>query len=367
MAKTREADAAAIGSDIQSDSRWQAVLARAVEADGQFFYAVKTTGVYCRPSCAARTPRPENVSFYPSAAAAEQAGFRPCRRCRPEQPPRQQQQAALIAVLCRQIDAAEEAPSLAALAASAQLSPSHLLRLFKAHTGVTPKAYASARRAARLREALGRSDTVTAAIYQAGYASSGRFYGEAKALLGMAPRSYRAGASRQVIRFAIGACSLGAILVAASEQGICAIALGDQAEALLDDFQARFAQAELVGGDAAFEQLVAQVVALVEAPQVGLALPLDVRGTAFQLRVWQALRQIPAGRTVSYSELAARIGVPRAVRAVASACAANTLAVAIPCHRVVRSDGSLSGYRWGVERKRALLEREAEKSGQQDD
>lgn len=342
-----------------ADPRWAAVLARDPAAEGRFVYAVRSTGVYCRPSCNARTPRPENVSFYDSAEAAERAGFRPCRRCRPEQPPRAEREAALVARLCRVVEAAEDMPTLDELARQAGVSAGHLHRLFKAVTGLTPRTYAAARRAERLRAGLAQAATVTDAIYDAGYGASSRFYEQSAAVLGMSPSRYRDGGAGAEIRFAVGQCSLGAILVAASAQGVCAITLGDDAEALVRELQDRFPRATLDGGDAAFAQLVATVVGFVEAPKLGLELPLDVRGTAFQQRVWQALRQIPPGARLSYRELAERIGAPRAVRAVAGACAANAIAVAIPCHRVVRGDGSLSGYRWGVERKRALLEREA--------
>jgi AraC family transcriptional regulator of adaptative response/methylated-DNA-[protein]-cysteine methyltransferase len=226
-------------------------------------------------------------------------------------------------------------------------------------TGVTPRAYAAAHRAQRVRNALAEGETVTNAIYDAGYGSNGRFYGESNAVLGMTPTRYREGGQGAEIRFAVGECSLGSILVAQSERGICAIAIGDNPDRLARDLQDRFPRARFVGGDEAFETLVARVIGFVESPKIGLELPLDVRGTAFQQRVWQAMRQIPPGDTTSYAELARRIGAPTSTRAVAAACAANVLAVAIPCHRVVRSDGGLSGYRWGVERKRALLEREA--------
>ncbi|MDC6169349.1 bifunctional DNA-binding transcriptional regulator/O6-methylguanine-DNA methyltransferase Ada [Paucibacter sp. XJ19-41] len=341
------------------DPRWTALRARDAAADGQFFYSVRTTGVYCKPSCAARPARPENIAFHATAAEAEAAGFRPCRRCKPDQPPLAQRQAALVAELCRFIEQAPNPPSLDVLAERVALSPHHLHRLFKAQTGLTPKAYADAHKARRLRELLQEYGSVTDALYGAGYGASSRFYAQADALLGMAPRRYRDGGAAAEIRFALGQCALGAILVAQSERGLCAISLGDDAEALLRELQDRFPKARLIGGDAGFEQLVARVVGFVEAPGVGLDLPLDVRGTAFQQRVWQALREIPPGRTASYSEIAALIGAPRAVRAVASACAANTLAVAIPCHRVLRQDGSPGGYRWGVERKRELLAREA--------
>ena len=342
------------------DPRWAALVARDASADGQFYYSVKTTGVYCRPSCGARRPRPENVAFFATTAQAEDAGFRPCRRCRPDQPPLAERNAQLVAGLCRQIEAADRPPSLKSLAQSAKISSFHLHRVFKALTGVTPRAYAAAHRARRLREALGRSGSVTEAIYDAGYNSSGRFYAESDRRLGMTAQSFRAGGAGAVIRFAVGDCSLGAVLVAATERGVCAILLGDDADALVRDLDDRFPKAELVGGDVRFERMVARVVGFVERPQLGLDLPLDVRGTAFQQRGWQALLDIPPGSTASYGEIARRIGSPTSVRAVAGACAANALAVAIPCHRVLRQDGGVSGYRWGVERKRALLEREAE-------
>jgi AraC family transcriptional regulator of adaptative response/methylated-DNA-[protein]-cysteine methyltransferase len=342
-----------------SDPRWAAVLARDPAADGTFVYAVRTTGVCCRPSCGARTPRPENVEFHLSAAEAEHAGFRPCKRCRPDEPPLAERQAARITELCRLIETAEQTPSLMELARRAGSSPYHLHRMFKAVTGVTPREYAAAHRALRVRTGLARSGTVTEAIYDAGYGSNGRFYEVSNQVLGMTPTSYRAGGVNTTIRFAIGECSLGPILVAASERGACAILMGDDPDALARDLQDRFPRANLIGDDAAFEQFVVKVVGIVEAPGLGLDLPLDVRGTAFQQRVWQALRAIPAGTTVSYSDIAQRIGAPSSVRAVARAVASNPLAVAIPCHRVVRRDGALSGYRWGVERKRALIDREA--------
>jgi AraC family transcriptional regulator, regulatory protein of adaptative response / methylated-DNA-[protein]-cysteine methyltransferase len=346
-----------------SDPRWAVVVARDRTADGKFFYSVSTTGVYCRPSCAARTPRPEHVVFYASASDAERAGFRACLRCKPDQPSLATQRAATVAGLCRFIETAESTPALGELAKRADMSVYHLHRVFKAITGVTPKAYASTHRARRIREALNHNQTVTDAIYSAGYSSNGRFYEESNHVLGMTPTRYRAGGADTEIRFAIGECSLGAVLVAASERGVCAILIGDDPDELAHDLEDQFPHARLVGGDAVFETLIAKVVGFVEAPGFGLDLPLDVRGTAFQQRVWQALRAIPAGETVSYTELAKRIGAPESVRAVAAACAANRLAVAIPCHRVVRNDGGLSGYRWGVARKRALIEREARDSG----
>lgn len=342
-----------------SDPRWATVVARDPTADGKFFYSVKTTGVYCRPSCAARAARPENVRFHATAEDAERAGFRPCKRCRPDRMDSSSPQTALVTELCRYIEHADPAPSLDELARRAGMSPFHLHRVFRSVTGVTPKQYAAAHRFRRARTELERSATVTDAIYGAGYSSSGRFYDHANGMLGMTPSSFRAGGADTTIRFAIGECTLGSILVAASNRGVCAILLGDDPEQLARDLQDRFPRAQLIGGDSSFEQLVAKVVGFVETPAIGLDLPLDVRGTAFQQRVWQALREIPAGRTVSYTDVATRIGAPKSVRAVAQAVAANSLAVAIPCHRVIRNNGALAGYRWGVERKRALLEREA--------
>ncbi|WP_137914979.1 MULTISPECIES: bifunctional DNA-binding transcriptional regulator/O6-methylguanine-DNA methyltransferase Ada [unclassified Rudaea] len=343
---------------LEADPRWAAVVAKDAEADGSFYYSVKTTGVYCRPSCGARLPRPENIAFHATRADAEKAGYRPCKRCKPDQPALADQHAATITAACRWIEDAEEVPSLDALATQAGMSPYHFHRVFKAVTGVTPKAYATAHRARRVRDGLNRGDRVTDAIFDAGYNSNARFYEQSNALLGMTPSDWRRGGANAEIRFAIGQCSLGAILVACSEKGICAILLGDDADRLARDLQDQFPNARLIGDDPDFANLVAQVVGFVEAPGQGLDLPLDVRGTAFQQRVWDALRKIPAGSTASYSEIAERIGSPKAVRAVAQACASNKIALAIPCHRVVRNDGALSGYRWGVERKRALLERE---------
>ena len=264
----------------------------------------------------------------------------------------------MVARACRLIEQAEEPPTLDDLAQAAGMSRFHFHRGFKALTGVTPKAYVAGDRAKRVREELASRETVTQAIYGAGFNSNGRFYAAAPGLLGMTPTQFRSGGSGNVIRFAVGECSLGAILVAATAKGVCAIQFGDDPEALVRALQDRFPKAQLLGGDQAFERLVAKVVGFVEAPAQGLDLPLDIRGTAFQQRVWKAIRDIPAGATASYRDLAKRLGAPKAVRAVAQACAANAIAVAIPCHRVVRTDGSTSGYRWGVARKRALLARE---------
>jgi AraC family transcriptional regulator, regulatory protein of adaptative response / methylated-DNA-[protein]-cysteine methyltransferase len=343
---------------VELDPRWARVVARDRSADGSFWYSVETTGVYCRPSCPSRTANPKNVRFHISVADAAAAGFRACKRCRPDQPLADGQNARTVARICRMIEQAGEIPPLADLARAAGLSPGYFHRVFKAVTGVTPKDYAVAHRASRVRDRLGRGGTITDAIYGAGFNSNGRFYEQSDALLGMTPTDYRTGGANAAIRFAVGECSLGSILVAQSQKGVCAILLGDNPDTLVRDLQDRFRHATLIGGDAEFEQLVARVVGLIEAPGTAVDLPLDVRGTAFQQRVWSALRDIPSGTTVTYADLARAIDAPTSVRAVAAACAANALAVAIPCHRVVKSDGSLSGYRWGIERKRALLDRE---------
>lgn len=358
LVATKSKPTAATATEL--DSRWARVVARDKTADGEFYYSVATTGVYCRPSCPSRLANPKNVRFHASAVDAEAAGFRACHRCKPDQPPAEAQNAEKIAQSCLLIEQGEESPSLAELAQAAGLSTHYFHRLFKTVTGVTPKAYAAAHRAAKVRDELGRSPTVTEAIYSAGFNANSRFYEQSAQLLGMTPTDYRAGGTDAVIRFAVGQCSLGAILVAMSDKGVCAILLGDDPGDLVRDLQNRFSRARLIGGDTDFETVVAHVVGLIEVPQIGLDLPLDIRGTAFQQRVWQALQEIPAGTTATYAEIATKIGAPQAVRAVAGACAANALAVAIPCHRVVRSDGSLSGYRWGIERKRALINRERE-------
>lgn len=340
------------------ESRWQAVVRRNPAADGSFVYAVKTTGVYCRPQCAARLPNRENVLFHDSPELAGRAGFRPCKRCRPDATSLLDKQRAAVTRACRLIEAAETPPSLADLSAAVGMSPHHFHRVFKAITGVTPKAYADAHRARRVRGGLADGASVTEAVHNAGFNSNGRFYAKSTEQLGMTPSEFRAGGSGVDIRFAVGECSLGSILVAASDKGLCALLLGDDPDALTRDLQHQFREANLIGGDGTFDRWVATVVGFVEDPAVGLDLPLDIRGTAFQTRVWEAIRAIPFGSTASYAEVADRIGRPEAVRAVARACGANPLAVAIPCHRVVRSDESASGYRWGIERKAELLRRE---------
>ena len=352
---TRQLTTDAYGTDAD---RWAAVVARDKAADGVFVFAVRTTGVYCRPGCPSRTPRRENVRFFHSSIEAERAGFRACRRCRPREDSPELRRSELVTRACRAIEAADKPPVLSELARSSGLSASRFHRVFKSETGVTPRAYAAAVRAGRVRAQLDASATVTDALWRSGFESTGRFYESAAERLGMTPTEFRAGGSGTRIQFAVGECWLGAILVAATERGVCAILLGDDPEELLRDLQDRFPQAELIGGDSQFERTVAAVVGLIEQPAGGLDLPLDVRGTAFQQQVWEALRKIPPGTTVTYSEIAEKLGRPTAVRAVATACAANPLAVAIPCHRVVRRDGAPAGYRWGIDRKRSLLERE---------
>jgi len=345
-------------TDLIGDPRWQAVLKRDRSVDGQFFYSVKSTGVYCRPSCASRRARPENVEFHASAADAERAGYRPCKRCRPNELSLLESQADLVAAACRTIETAELEPSLALLAERAGLSRYHFLRVFKAITGVTPKQYAAAHRARRVRDALKTSASVTDAIYDAGYNSNSRFYENASAVLGMTPTEFREGGRDTEIQYAISRCSLGLILVAQSQRGVCAIFFGDDPKQLARDLQSQFPRATLAPSSPEFTNTVSEVVQFVEQPTAPLNVPLDIRGTAFQQRVWRALQQIPVGTTTSYAALARKIGQPRAVRAVAAACAHNSLAVAIPCHRVIGSNGKLTGYRWGVERKRSLLARE---------
>ena len=340
------------------DPRWSALASRDPKADARFVYAVRTTGIYCRPSCPARRPKPQNVEFHDTCAAAERAGFRPCLRCHPRGPAIRDSHAAVVADICQYLASAPEQSDLKSLAKRAGLSSYHFHRVFKATTGLTPKAYTMAQRAQRIGAELRHSSTVTQAYQDAGYNSSGRFYANARDIIGMTPTSFRKGGLDTQIHFAFGQSSLGLVLAARSKRGLCAILLGDHRQTLREDLQERFPSAALVPADADFDYWVDQVVTLVDAPQTGCNLPLEIRGTAFQQRVWQALRKIPVGSTASYTQVAQRIGAPKSARAVALACGANALAVAIPCHRVVRSDGTVSGYRWGIGRKRALLELE---------
>lgn len=335
--------------------RWQQVLARDRGADGSFVYAVRTTGVYCRPSCGARRPRPENVSFHPSPEAAAAAGFRPCRRCLPDQPADER-----IALACRRLEKPEP-PAVVGLAREAGWSPSRFRARFQAATGMSPRAYAAAARDARLRDALRRPGTVTEAGYAAGFNSSGRFYAAADRALGMPPARYQRGGDRSAVRFATRRGPLGWVLVAESERGVCAILLGDEPNALARQLRQEFPRAELREDRRGLKSRLATVLGSLEAPHRNALpdLPLDLQGTVFQRRVWQALRALPAGETLSYSALARRLGQPRAARAVAQACAANRCALAVPCHRVVRSDGAPGGYRWGAARKQRLLNLES--------
>jgi AraC family transcriptional regulator of adaptative response/methylated-DNA-[protein]-cysteine methyltransferase len=324
---------------------------------------VRTTGVYCRPGCASRLPRRENVRFFDSSSAAEQAGFRACQRCRPNAAAPNDVQAAAILQACQLMEEAEKTPALADLARAAGLSPSRFQRVFKQAVGVTPKQYAMEHRRDRVRGRLAEGAPVTAAIYDAGYGSSSRFYQESTAALGMTPTTYRDGGQGVRVAFTTVRSHLGWVLVAATDRGVCAIQFGDEPEALKERLEARFSGAELRADDPDLAGLAARTLAALRSPRQGLDLPLDIRGTAFQQRVWQALRRIPAGSTSTYGQVAAAIGQPTAIRAVARACAANEIAVAIPCHRVKRSDGGLGGYRWGVERKQALLDRESQAAG----
>ena len=346
---------------LTDDARYAALVARDKSMDGAFFYGVRTTGVFCKPSCGARTPNRVNVSFHATIADAIAAGFRPCKRCRPDVTGADLH-AEVVTAVCRLIDetvaADQPAPTLNELGRRTGFSPFHLHRLFKKATGVTPRAYAAGARARKLREKLGDSRTVSEAVHDAGYSSSSRFYERSTQRLGMTPSRAKRGGSGETIRFAVGESSLGPILVAATEKGVCSIQFDDDPQELVHALERRFPNAELVGDDAQFAEVVAQVVVFVEAPSGGLDLPLDIRGTAFQERVWNALTTIPLGRTMTYTELANAIGKPSAVRAVASACAANEIALAIPCHRVIRASGELAGYRWGIERKSTILERE---------
>lgn len=346
-------------SSLRDQARWLAVVQRDRRRDDEFVYAVNTTGVYCRPSCPARRPRPEHVRFYESFRAAEQAGYRACKRCLPAEPSAHERRAALVREACRALES-EAAPSLAELAAASGLSRFHFLRTFKAVTGLTPKRYASAVKTKRARVELARAPSVTAAIYEAGFGSNGRFYEHMTERLGMRPSEYRHGGPAQTVHYVVTSCSLGSLLVAATERGVCAIELGDESEALTRALRERFPRADLIQGGEQLASLTAAVVAQVEAPETSSSdLPLDIRATAFQERVFDALRRIPPGETATYGELARAIGAPSAARAVGRACGSNRLAVVIPCHRAIQGDGRLAGYRWGVERKRALLEREA--------
>jgi AraC family transcriptional regulator of adaptative response/methylated-DNA-[protein]-cysteine methyltransferase len=338
-------------------TRWRAVAQRDAGADGAFVFAVRTTGIYCRPSCPSRRAKPANVAFFPTCDAAEHAGFRACRRCHPRRASADGPLAAAVADACRKL-VAGDSPRLDGLARAAGYSPAHFHRAFKRIVGMTPRAYAEAHRFGTLRRRLAAGSDVTSAIADAGFASASRVYERGHPALGMTPGALRRGGDAQVIRYAVTRTALAWLLVAATEHGVCAIELGDSHLALECDLRSRFAAARRVEADADLAAHVAAIVEFLDDPQRGLALPLDVRGTAFQHRVWQALQAIPPGERRTYGDVAITIGAPTAVRAVARAIATNPVALAIPCHRVVAKDGTLAGYRWGVHRKAALLERE---------
>lgn len=341
------------------DDRWLAVINRDTNADGQFVFAVQTTGIFCRPSCRARHALRRNVRFYPDAEAAQAAGYRPCKRCQPGNLSPEQQKIDKVAKACRLLE--QDTPvTLEVLAEAVAVSPYHFHRLFKSVTGVTPKAWQQAWRARRLRGALSEGESVTQAVLGAGFPTSSSYYRQADEVLGMTARAYRQGGKSTRIDYAVGHCELGHCLVALSERGICAVLLGDSHEALMAELQQSFPSADCMPAAPEFTEQIQSVIASLNHRATPLTLPLDIRGTAFQQQVWQALREIPTGETRSYQQIADGIGNPKAVRAVAGACAANRLAILIPCHRVVRGDGSLSGYRWGVARKAALLAREKE-------
>lgn len=346
---------------LSEDERWRALKQRDPQAKGKFFYGVLTTGVYCRSGCASRLPKRENVRFFTTWERAEQAGFRACRRCNPKALEGKDPQTQAVLKACRMIEKADCPPGLHELADAVGLSPFHFHRLFKKIVGITPKQYALEKRSKRVREHLQKDMTVTQALYQAGFMASSRFYEKATATLGMQPRAYQKGAPHMRIRFAMVHSPLGPVLVAATGQGICAVEFGHSPETLQEQLRRRFPKAEFQEPDPHFKAMIKQVLAFLESPRKErFDLPLDIQGTAFQRRVWLALQKIPSGSTASYKEIATRIGRPQAARAVARACAANPVAVVIPCHRVVRRNGEPGGYRWGIARKRRLLEQEAE-------
>ncbi|MDM2769530.1 bifunctional DNA-binding transcriptional regulator/O6-methylguanine-DNA methyltransferase Ada [Citrobacter portucalensis] len=342
---------------ITDDDRWQSVVDRDVDADGQFVFAIQTTGIFCRPSCRAKHALRKNVRFFADAQQAQDAGFRPCKRCQPDKDSAQQHRLDKIVRACQLLE--QESPlTLDELAQQVAMSPYHLHRLFKATTGMTPKVWQQSWRARRLRDALAKGVPVTQAILNAGFPDSSSYYRKADQALGMTAKQFRKGGDNVSVRYTLADCALGRCLVAESERGICAILLGDDDATLVADLHALFPAAQDVPAEANFQQRVREVIVAINSRDASLSLPLDIRGTAFQQQVWQALRTIPCGETVSYQQLASAIGKPKAVRAVASACGANKLAIVIPCHRVIRGDGALSGYRWGIARKAQLLQRE---------
>ena len=352
---------AAVVPDLNAEGRWRAVLARDRRYDGAFVYAVRSTGIYCRPSCASRKPRRVQVAFFPVPEAAERAGFRACRRCDPGAASPADPRIPLVRSVCRLIDTRPEAPaSLATLSASAATTPHRLLRAFRAVLGLSPRQYRDERRVARFKTQLKEKKRVSPALYEAGYGSTSRVYERAHAQLGMTPATYGRDGAGTRITFAVVPCALGRLLVAATARGICRVAIGDDAPALERELRAEFSAATIARDDAALRSWVAEITAHLDGRRPHLELPLDVRATAFQRRVWEALRKIPYGGTRSYSQVARAIGNAKATRAVARACATNPVAIVVPCHRVVREDGDLAGYRWGVDRKNAILKQEAD-------
>lgn len=348
---------------LNEETYWQACLDKDAAFDGKFVLAVRTTGIYCRPSCPARKPRRENVLFFVLPELARQAGFRPCKRCRPDDAERRDPQLELVQEICRHIDAhVSEALTLTALGERFHVSPSHLQRVFKDYVGVSPQDYTEATRMNQLKRALRDGARVTDAVYDAGFGSSSRVYEKAAPQLGMTPRRYQKNGNGAHIRYTIVPCALGQLLVATTDKGVCAVKLGSDATELERLLLNEFSAADVTRDDEAHREWVQAIVEFVAGREPHLDLPLDVRATAFQKQVWNALQRIPYGETRSYAEVAAGIGQPSAVRAVAQACGANPTALIVPCHRVVRSDGSLGGYHWGVERKQALLKQEAERA-----
>ena len=342
------------------DPRWAAVLARDRAQDGRFFYAVRTTGVYCRPSCASRRPRRDNVRFFDSSEAAERAGFRPCLRCRPLAVHPGDARAETVEQICRHIEEHLDEPvRLGALGRQFGMSPFHLQRTFKSVVGITPREYAETCRMRSLKNGLQSGRNVTQAMHEAGYGSTSRLYEKTGGQMGMTPSLYRLGADKITIRYASVNSPLGRMLVAATDKGICSIAFGDSEAALLKGLRAEYPKAQFKRAEAVLHRWIGALLKQMFGEPSHTPLPLDIRATAFQRRVWQHLQSIPFGSTKSYAEVARDIGEPSATRAVARACASNRLALAIPCHRVVRSDGSLGGYRWGLERKKRLLQQEA--------
>lgn len=345
-----------------NQERWQAVVCKDREAAHHFYYAVKTTGIYCVAGCVSRLPKRENVVFFDTGPAAEAAGFRACKRCRPDDPAHAGIASTRVVRACRTLEDSEETPSLESLAAAAGLSPHHFQRLFKNHVGLSPKEYGQAVRKAKVRASLEAGHSVTRAIMDAGFGSASRFYEKSGQTMGMPAKTYKKGGAGLTIQYVAAFSFLGPILVAFTENGVCSIEFGDSEDALVDSLKKRFHQAEIVPGTLELDSHVAEIVEFIHSPEKGLDLPLDIQGTAFQQRVWRALQDITAGEIRTYSDIAEVLGMPASVRAVATACASNRLAVVIPCHRVVRKGGALAGYYWGLDRKAALLKNEKDKS-----